>query len=198
MEHVAVAALVLAALRGEVPPEPTAALHARSFPWAVETSEERDARYVAFAEDVAAAVAASAEPVAGRPRLAALLVSVALRESALAPDVDRQDGGACAPERVRGQGAARGQTCDGGRARSAWQLQNFVGATRADFARETIRAIGRSRNTCARAGLPPAERLAAFAAGSRFMTQKARDISRDREAYADRILARYRVVEAAK
>lgn len=178
-------AFVLAALRGELPPDRTSALHAVSFPWAAETAEQRDERYVSIAQDVAAAAALEAPE--HRARLAALLVAVALRESALAPDVDLPE---CHPDRVAGKGAARGATCDGGRARSIFQLQNFRAETRAAFAVETRAAIGRSRRACAKAGLPPEERLAAFASGD-CNKEAGKKLSRDREAYAARILQRY-------
>ena len=186
MQHVVLAAFVLAALRGELPPVPTAELHARSFPWSAETAEQRDERYVSVSQDIAAAAALEPD-AASQARLAALLVSVAVRESALAPDVDLPE---CHPDRIAGKGGARGATCDGGRARSVFQLQNFKAETRAAFAVETRAAIGRSRRACARAGLPPEERLAAFASGD-CKKEAGKKLSRDREAYAARILVRY-------
>jgi hypothetical protein len=180
MLQVAIAAFVLAAIRGELPPDRTSALHAKAFPWAVETAEQRDERYVFVAADIAAA--AFLEPAEHRARLAALLTAVALRESALAPDVDLLE---CHPLRVKN---VKGANCDGGKAASIFQLWGFRAPTRAAYALEARAQIGKSRRACQK--LPPEERLAVYARGN-CESARGRELSRDREAYAARILQRY-------
>ena len=169
------AAAVLSWMTLILPPERYAAV--QTYPEAHETAEERAARYQAIAADVAQVVLEEvAEPSARRP-MAALLTAVAIRESGLAKDVDAPS---CAPARV-----ARGG-CDGGRAKSLWQVHGPAPESRQDAARAALRLVRRSLHTCRR--LPRGEQLSAYAAGTCTSTA-GRRISRDRFDLARRLLA---------
>lgn len=171
----AIAALVLSWVTRELPPEKYS--RAPRYPEAAETVEERTARYREFAGDVAQ-VLEEELPAAARRPMAALLVAVAIRESGLAKDVDAPS---CSPTRVRGGG------CDGGRAKSVWQVQQAEPfATRRDAAREALRRVRRSLSACR--SLPAESRLAAYAAGVCGSSAGQR-LSRDRFTLARKLLA---------
>lgn len=119
------------------------------FPEARETHEQRDERYRAIAEDVAAVVFDPAEaPVYrgpfGRVRTAGLVVAVAWMESGFARDVDL---GPCAPGRVRA-----GQ-CDHGRSASMWQIKVGRGRTREGWTQADLFADRRKAIRAALRGL---------------------------------------------
>lgn len=104
-----------------------------------ETYEQGLARYASIAEDIAATTHSR--------RTAALLVAIAVHESALRVDVD--DG------RTRG---------DGGRALGLWQLQGVdPNLTRAEQAAVALTRVRRSFAACASNDLR--YRLAAYASG---------------------------------
>ncbi len=131
------AAWVLSLLVLLAPPERLAALPA--FPGWQETAEQRMARYVSIAEDIAATTQ--------DPREQAVLVAVAHHESGFAPDVDK---GPC----WRGP-RNDGARCDGGRAASIFQLQaaGDEDATRLFkdrrlAAKRALDAIRRSARSC--------------------------------------------------
>jgi len=145
-------AWILAAMIQIAPPDRLAAVP--TFPEAQETAEERLGRYGDIADDLAAEVAQAA-PEGQRRNLAALLVAIAWHESGFARDVDL---GPCAPGRVRRGG------CDGGRARTLFQLQAYEPKDRREAAAIAIRLVRRSYRACA--SLPREEQLASYAAGN--------------------------------
>lgn len=169
------AAALLAVLVQTLPPDRTAALHAEQYPSAAESGAARQERYAGVARDVAAA-AMRVPGKDGQLDAAALLLAVAVRESRLDPDVDRQW---CAPERV----ASRRSDCDRGRSGTIFQLRRPP-ETRAEAATQALRGMLAGRRQCARAGAPPLERLGLHFLGRSCDDPKGRAVSRDRETFA--------------
>lgn len=150
------AALILSWLIQVAPPARFALIP--TYPEAVETVEERHARYVDISQDIAEVVSAEFPdrgPSAARRRAAALLVGIAWHESGFARDVDV---GPCAPGRLKKGG------CDSGRAKGLWQIQAYEVPTRQDGARLALRLAKRSFTACKK--LPVQAQLAAYAAGN--------------------------------
>jgi hypothetical protein len=177
MTHAVFAAWVLAAIQSVSPPH---VADLPTYPSATETREERAARLEAIAEDIAA-VALREDPGAlGSPkRVAAYLIAVASLESGFARDVDL---GPCDPQRI----AKRG--CDGGRAKTLWQLHGVGGwPTRQEAARRALGAVRLSLRACQR--LPASQRLALYASGS-CHTAHGRRASVARVALAERLASR--------
>lgn len=147
------AAVVFAWLVQVAPPEKFALIP--TYAEATETVEERTARYVEISRDIAHAL----EPLPPKERKGAaeLLVSIAWHESGLQKDVDL---GPCAPKRLKIGG------CDGGRAKSLWQIQgrDEETKTRVDAARMALRIARVSLSACKK--LPVEERLAIYASGT--------------------------------
>lgn len=148
MTAAALSALVFAWLCHSVPPDRVRTVR----PEAAETIDARRERYHAIADDIAAAVLA--DPEADQRKAAALLVAIAVHESALAKDVDAPD---CHVALIRRGG------CDGGRARSLWQLQGVRPADRREAAALALKAARRSLGACR--ALSVDARLAVYAAG---------------------------------
>ena len=142
-----------------------------------ESLEARRARYVLIANDIALAAESDAAP----REAAALLAAVAVHESGLSPLVDRPE---CAPELLLRR------ACDGGAARSLWQLHAFTGETRLEAAREALRRLRASERACR--FLPASERLASYARGA-CDSGAGQRLSRDLTGLAARLL---RVKEA--
>lgn len=156
-----------------VPPEKVA--HLPAYPGWTETVEQRTARYQSIADDiVAVAFDPNEAPVEGgsstlaRARTAALLATVAVKESRLALDVDK---GPC----YRGP-KGLGERCDRGQSFTMWQIMVGKGRTAAGFtgpqlnadrksaAREALHRMAGSFRTCGRWGAKA--RLNIYASGS--------------------------------
>lgn len=139
---------------------PLAAADRAPYPEAVETRDERRARYESIAEDIAA--------VAPDRESASLLIAIAVHESGLARDVDL---GPCAPARVKKGG------CGGGRAMSMWQIEGLkCWPTRREAAALALRKARGSQQQCRH--LPYQERLAIYARG-RCSSAEGRRLSRE-------------------
>jgi hypothetical protein len=149
-------ALVFAWLMTTHPPDKLAALP--TFPEATETGEERTLRYQDIADDIAAVAAEVKGSDNAKKRAAALLFGIAWHESNFAKDVDLSSSAAnCAPGRI----AKRG--CDGGRARSLWQIHTRFHPfeTRREAARIALRLSRSSMRTCR--AFPVETQLAVYA-----------------------------------
>lgn len=157
-----------------------------AFPGWAETAEQRSARYLSIAEDIALGLSEYTAPE--QKRLGAVLVAIAWLESGFSPDVDI---GPCfrpKPISLR---------CDGGNAFSMWQLRVGAGATsegwtgadlqadRRKAIRVALRLIQHSRKACARFG--PEASLRAYASGS---CERGQAASAERVRLARRLLAR--------
>lgn len=177
------AAALLAVLVQTLPPDRTAALHAEQYPSAAESGAARQERYAGIASDIATAALEQGSRDA-QLDAAALLAAVAVRESRLDPDVDRQW---CTPERV----ASRRWDCDGGRSGTIFQLRRPP-ATRLEAARRALSGMLAGRRQCARAGLPPLERLGGHFLGRGCDNPRGRDLSRDRETFALQLQSKLR------
>ena len=172
MQSAVLATLVLSWLVTELPPERYAGLPS----WGPrETAQERAQRYEDIADDIGAAVSEGA-PAGQEKRLAAVLTAVAIKESGLAAGVDAPR---CSDEWLRHRG------CDGGRARTLWQLQGWRGETRLEAAAEALRRVLRSEQACRE--LPREARLAAYCAGT-CGSMAGQRLSRDRMALAVKLL----------
>lgn len=171
----AIRALVLVWITRELPPEKYAALPA--YPEAVESADERKARYGDIAADLAL-VLTEELPEASRRPMAALMTAVAIRESGLAKDVDAP---ACSLARIRRGG------CDAGLAKSLWQVhQAEPFGSRQEAAREALRRVRISLKACR--WLPSEARLAAYASGT-CASSAGHRVSRDRFTLARKLLA---------
>src|SRR5262249_45961253 len=155
----ALSTLILGWLLALSPPDRDA--YRPTYPEATETAEDRTFRYTEIAADIARAVEGMPEGQ-GRRGAAEILVAIGFHESGFAFDVDV---GPCAPGRLRIGG------CDGGRARSLWQLQAWepdqgdgAPSQRSQAAREALRRAFRSLSACR--DLAREERLAMYAGGS--------------------------------
>lgn len=147
------AATVLRLLTEVAPPSRFAEIP--TYPEARETVEERSDRYAAIAWDVATVAIEGARSERGQRRAAAVLLGIAWHESGFAKDVDL---GPCAPARVKKGG------CDGGRARSLWQIQGWTGEGRQDAARVALGLARRSMTACRH--LPRNGQLSVYASGT--------------------------------
>lgn len=141
----------------------------RDLPGWTETPEEMKARYGAIGEAIEEAALASKSSYGDRAE-AALLVALAMEESAFAPDVDK---GPC----YRGtRGGAWWSRCDGGTSYSVWQIKPY---TRADGTRVTGAELQASRVLAAKRALslatgalggcrklPERERLSGYVRGT--------------------------------
>lgn len=142
---------------------------ARTWPGHEESPEDRRARYMEIATDIAAvAFDESERPIwgMGRVQTAAMLLALAIGESNLDPDVD---GGPCY------RGGAYRSRCDYGRAFSIWQIMIGKGRTpegwtgaqlnadRQKAARTALHTARASWWSCRRR--PDEHRLALYAAG---------------------------------
>lgn len=115
----------------------------RELPGWTETEPEMRARYAAIGEAVEAAALATKSGLSDKSE-AALLVALAMEESAFAPDVDK---GPC----YRGaRGGPWWSRCDGGTSYSVWQVKAF---TRADGTRVTGVELQADRTTAAKRAL---------------------------------------------
>lgn len=130
-------AWILSLMLALAPPAKLAALP--SFPGWHETAEQRTARYMSIAEDIAA--------VTTSPREMAVLVAISFHESGWAPDVDK---GPC----WRGP-SNDGPRCDGGRSATIFQLQaagdedaRFLFSHRREAAKRALSAMRRSAKRC--------------------------------------------------
>lgn len=122
-------AWVFALLMALSPPARAASLP--QLPGWAETAEARESRYHDMAEDIAAVSGSASDAVA--------LVAIAWLESGFAPDVD-------AFQCYRGVDG-RGTRCDGGHAKSIFQVHANV-ETRREAAELALRSVHRSRNAC--------------------------------------------------
>lgn len=173
------AAWVLGLLESLAPADKYAQYH--TYPEALETAGERRERYQQIAEDVAAVSMETSAGARQQATTAAYLVAVAWLESGFAKDVDV---GPCAAARVR-----RG-FCDGGRAKTLWQLQAVEGwPERREAARTAVRMMRRSFRACS--ALPVTERLTAYAAGI-CNSRSGKVRSRERVVLAERLVATWK------
>jgi len=141
----------------------------RDLPGWSETPEEMMARYGAIGEAIEVAALASKSAYGDRAE-AALLVALAMEESAFAPDVDK---GPC----YRGtRGGAWWSRCDGGTSYSVWQVKAYrrsdgtlVTGTELQASRTLAAKRALSLATGALGGckkLPERERLSAYLRGT--------------------------------
>lgn len=171
MTHPIIIQWIFTLLMALVPPEKVTSRP--QLPGWHETTEQRTARYHSIAEDIVAVAfedsEAPVEPgLRGRARTAALLATVAVKESWLAPDVDK---GPC----YRGPDG-RGARCDHGQSYTLWQIMVGNGRTVAGFtgpelnadrkraAREALHRMVASFRSCGRRGARA--RMNAYASGS--------------------------------
>lgn len=143
----------------------------RDLPGWSETAEEMQARYAAIGEAIEAAALASSSGHSDQSE-AALLVALAIEESALAPDVDR---GPC----YRGtRGGPWWSRCDGGTSFSVWQVKAYTKADgsrvsgaelQADRTLAAKRALSLAVSSlalCAKKVADPRDRLSAYIRGT--------------------------------
>jgi hypothetical protein len=165
----------------------------QSYPGWEETPEDRTVRYRTIAEDLVAAVYDPAErPVFdgkfARARTATLLLSLAIKESGLAPDADR---GPC----YRGR-SGTSPRCDHGRSACILQIRVGKNTTPEGYTREELfadrkkclraglHAVRRSAGACSRLGIP--YMLNAYASGVCGMGHQE---SSERVSYAETLMA---------